>query len=136
MNNTKPAPSTPDKRRELTAKNTALQQKLGDKMQYGKRQGQPTTAGVPKPTNSRLGLSTQAANRTSNMNSSRTVSTRYSHNRKSNIDKEMPDDLSDEKSKPLSEKNTSGVLGTSASREIKQIDQIGSDKNKANSDNK
>ena len=93
-------------------------------------------AGIPKPTNSRLGLSTQAANRTSNMNSSRTVSTRYSHNRKSNIDKDMPDEMSEEKSKPLSEKNTSGVLGTSASREMKQIEQIGVENKMANSDNK
>ena len=70
------------------------------------------------------------------MNSSRTVSTRYSQNRKSTIDKEIPDDLSEEKSKPLSEKNTSGVLGTSASREMKQIEQIETDNKMAKSDNK
>ena len=69
-------------------------------------------------------MGSHAANRASNINSSRTVSTRYSHTRKSNIEKEIPDStLSDEKSKPLSEKNTSDILGTSASRELKQIDQ-------------
>ena len=68
-------------------------------------------------------MGSTAATRGSNMNSSRTVSTRYSHTRKSNIEKEMPDStLSDEKSKPLSEKNTSDILGTSASRELKKSD--------------
>ena len=121
--------NTPDKRRELTAKNNDIQQKLDEKKNAGTKQTtglqRTTTMGVQRSTNvnnknDRLGVppkkpvntrSTAGSNlktgRESNVTNAKTASTRNSNIRASNLTKDTKQETIDEHNNSKSEFNSS-----------------------------